>query len=82
MRIKIGGAILLASSLPTVNLTARQPEHARHAMVVTQEPLAADVGLRVLQAGGNAMDAAVASETIVPLRTNKPASGRGQAYSS
>jgi gamma-glutamyltranspeptidase / glutathione hydrolase len=29
-------------------------------MVVTQEPLAADVGLRVLQAGGNAIDAAVA----------------------
>jgi gamma-glutamyltranspeptidase / glutathione hydrolase len=29
-------------------------------MVVVQEPLAADVGLRVLQAGGNAMDAAVA----------------------
>jgi gamma-glutamyltranspeptidase/glutathione hydrolase len=29
-------------------------------MVVAQEPIAADVGLRVLQAGGNAMDAAVA----------------------
>ncbi len=29
-------------------------------MVVTQEPLAADVGLRVLQSGGNAIDAAVA----------------------
>ena len=39
---------------------ARQPEYARHAMVVVQEPLAADVGLRVLQAGGNAIDAAVA----------------------
>jgi gamma-glutamyltranspeptidase/glutathione hydrolase len=29
-------------------------------MVVVQEPLAADVGLRVLESGGNAMDAAVA----------------------
>jgi gamma-glutamyltranspeptidase/glutathione hydrolase len=29
-------------------------------MVVVQEPLAADVGLRVLQSGGNAIDAAVA----------------------
>ncbi len=55
MRIKIGCALLLAGSL-----VARQPEHARHAMVVTQEPLAADVGLRVLQSGGNAIDAAVA----------------------
>src|SRR5580658_7319782 len=55
MRIKIGGVMLLA-----VSLSARQPEHAQHAMVVTQEPLAADVGLRVLRAGGNAIDAAVA----------------------
>ena len=55
MRIKIGCALMLA-----VTLSARQPEHARHAMVVTQEPLAADVGLRVLQSGGNAIDAAVA----------------------
>jgi gamma-glutamyltranspeptidase/glutathione hydrolase len=55
MRARIASALLL-----TVSLMARQPEHARHAMVVTQEPLAADVGLRVLQAGGNAIDAAVA----------------------
>src|ERR1700728_4107431 len=55
MRIKIGCALFLA-----VTLSARQPEHARHAMVVAQEPLAADVGLRVLQSGGNAIDAAVA----------------------
>jgi gamma-glutamyltranspeptidase / glutathione hydrolase len=55
MSIKICCALLV-----TVSLFARQPEHARHAMVVTQEPLAADVGLRVLQSGGNAIDAAVA----------------------
>ena len=47
-------------SLLTVSLFARQPEFARHAMVVAQEPIAADVGLRVLQSGGNAIDAAVA----------------------
>jgi gamma-glutamyltranspeptidase/glutathione hydrolase len=46
--------------LLAVTLSAREPEHARHAMVVVQEPLAADVGLRVLQSGGNAIDAAVA----------------------
>jgi gamma-glutamyltranspeptidase/glutathione hydrolase len=43
-----------------MSLLANQPQHARHAMVVVQEPLAADAGLRVLQAGGNAIDAAVA----------------------
>ena len=56
MRTKIACATLLSMSL----LSASQPEHARHAMVVVQEPLAADVGLRVLQSGGNAIDAAVA----------------------
>ncbi|HEX5228012.1 MAG TPA: gamma-glutamyltransferase [Bryobacteraceae bacterium] len=55
MRLKVACALLL-----TWELAARQPEHARHAMVVAQEPLAADVGLHVLQSGGNAIDAAVA----------------------
>jgi gamma-glutamyltranspeptidase / glutathione hydrolase len=41
-------------------LSARQPVRARHAMVVTEEPLAADVGVGVLRSGGNAVDAAVA----------------------
>ncbi|HEX6897792.1 MAG TPA: gamma-glutamyltransferase, partial [Bryobacteraceae bacterium] len=39
---------------------ARQPVHARHGMVVAQEPIAAEVGLKVLESGGNAIDAAVA----------------------
>jgi gamma-glutamyltranspeptidase/glutathione hydrolase len=43
-----------------VPLGARQPVRARHGMVVAQEPLAAGVGLAVLQKGGNAVDAAVA----------------------
>ncbi len=41
-------------------LAAREPLHAKHGMVVAQEPLAADAGLAVLNAGGNAVDAAVA----------------------
>jgi gamma-glutamyltranspeptidase/glutathione hydrolase len=56
MRIKIACALLLSMSL----LVANQPQHARHAMVVAQEPLAVDAGLRVLRSGGNAIDAAVA----------------------
>jgi gamma-glutamyltranspeptidase / glutathione hydrolase len=55
MRIKLCCILLLEAAL-----FARLPEHARHAMVVVQEPLAADVGVRVLKAGGNAIDAAVA----------------------
>src|ERR1700757_2718044 len=42
------------------SLLARQPEHAKHAMVVSGDPLATDVGVKILQNGGNAVDAAVA----------------------
>jgi gamma-glutamyltranspeptidase/glutathione hydrolase len=39
---------------------AHTPVRAPRAMVVTEEPVAADVGVAVLKAGGNAVDAAVA----------------------
>src|SRR5262252_9003818 len=54
--------LLLVSlaALLCVTLQARQPERARHAMVVSGDSLATDVGVRVLQSGGNAVDAAVA----------------------
>ena len=38
----------------------RQPVRAKHGMVVAMEATAADVGVAVLQKGGNAVDAAVA----------------------
>ena len=43
-----------------VTASGREPVRARQAMVVAQEPNAADVGVTVLKAGGNAVDAAVA----------------------
>jgi gamma-glutamyltranspeptidase/glutathione hydrolase len=52
-------ALLCGLSL-ALCLFARQPVRSRTAMVVAQEPLAADVGVAVLKAGGNAVDAAVA----------------------
>src|SRR5437016_7575370 len=56
MRLRAAGCLLLVA----VSLLARQPIHSHNAMVVAQEPLAADVGLAVLKSGGNAIDAAVA----------------------
>src|SRR3954465_6519082 len=51
---------LLALGTLTAAASAKDPVRAKHAMVVAQEPLAADVGQRVLMNGGNAIDAAVA----------------------
>ncbi len=56
--MKIGA--LLATGIMCATLYAREPVLARHAMVVAQEPHATDVGIAVLKAGGNAVDAAVA----------------------
>src|ERR1700687_1337453 len=56
MRFRAAVCVLLLA----VSLLARQPVHSRNAMVVAQEPLAADVGVQVLKNGGNAIDAAVA----------------------
>ncbi len=51
---------LMLALVLSVELSARQPVHARHGMVVAQEPRAVDVGVNVLKNGGNAIDAAVA----------------------
>lgn len=54
---RILGSFLL---LFCVVAEARHPVRERKAMVVAQEPQATDVGVAVLKAGGNAVDAAVA----------------------
>src|SRR5215212_1446978 len=50
--------VLVVATVPTG--AARQPVRARHGMAVAMESQAADVGIAVLKAGGNAVDAAVA----------------------
>src|ERR1039458_4286117 len=58
---------------------AAQPVHARHAMVVTAEQHATDAGVAVLEAGGNAVDAAVgggaAAGAVVCARAAPPPGG-------
>jgi len=57
---QILGLVMTCAFISPTSLLARNPVFSRQGMVVAEEPLAADVGLRVLKSGGNAVDAAVA----------------------
>ena len=46
-------------------LTARPTTYAQHGMISTPHYLASQVGLRVLQDGGNAVDAAIAANAVL-----------------
>jgi gamma-glutamyltranspeptidase/glutathione hydrolase len=60
MQMRILPLALAALCIAAPDVHGRHPVMARHAMVVSQEPQATDVGVAVLRSGGNAVDAAVA----------------------
>jgi gamma-glutamyltranspeptidase/glutathione hydrolase len=66
-------ALLILSPIGIRDVYAGQPVHARHAMVVTRETHATDVGVAALEAGGNAVDAAVA--VAFALAVTHPSAG-------
>src|SRR5881394_1200331 len=57
---RILSLVLLVALVAVPVHAVRQPLRAKHGMVVAMESIAADVGVSVLQKGGNAVDAAVA----------------------
>ncbi len=73
MRIIKGFCVLLALAAAAFSAFGREPVRARKAMVAAQEPYAADVGVRVLKSGGNAVDAAVA--VAFALSVTHPSAG-------
>jgi len=53
--------LLTILALASSAFTATRPVHAQHAMVVSVQELASQAGVEILQAGGNAVDASVAT---------------------
>ena len=53
---------------------------ARHGMVATSDPLAAQAGLEILQAGGNAIDAAVAAAAVLDVTSQNDTGIAGDLF--
>ncbi|MBV8051625.1 MAG: gamma-glutamyltransferase [Acidobacteriaceae bacterium] len=70
---KLLTVIYLALFLSSAVFASTQPVHAPHAMVVSVHESAAQTGVSIMQAGGNAIDAAVA--TGFALAVVHPAAG-------
>lgn len=53
---------------------------ARHGMVATSDPLAAEAGLEILRKGGNAIDAAVATAAVLDVTSQNDTGIAGDLF--
>ncbi|MGD8341071.1 MAG: gamma-glutamyltransferase, partial [Gammaproteobacteria bacterium] len=58
--------VVIAAGL-AIEAVADEPVEAREQMVVAANPHAAEAGIRVLRAGGSAVDAAIAVQLVLSL---------------
>jgi gamma-glutamyltranspeptidase/glutathione hydrolase len=59
--------LLATGGLPLLFAHADEPVYAREQMVVAANPHAAEAGIRILRAGGGAVDAAIAVQLVLSL---------------
>jgi gamma-glutamyltranspeptidase/glutathione hydrolase len=73
---------LVFSSVFHAQLVERPLITARHAIVTSDEPLASMAGMRILQGGGNAFDAAVATAIAVGVLDPRMSSVGGNGFAT
>ena len=60
-------ALAAVGTTPTGAGAAETPVHAEHAMIAAAHPAAAEAGARILEAGGDAIDAAITAQMVLGL---------------
>ena len=74
--------ILFSALVVNAQLVERPLITARHAVVTSDEPLASMAGMRILQGGGNAFDAAVATAVAVGVLDPRMSSIGGNGFAT
>lgn len=74
--------VLFSASVVEAQLVERPFITARHAIVTSDEPLASMAGMRILQEGGNAFDAAVATAVAVGVLDPRMSSIGGNGFAT